>query len=247
MSSRIPLRFVRATACYDPQGKGDIGWHGHMTDRVEATGRVIANFAWQHLKAAATFRDRVVAFESQNANQPFGSFFEDIRSYGSACIMSAAASLEALVNECFITPEGPLRRKLSNFESEFWGRGGIEWKPPLEKYQVALDMLGQPRFYEPALPFRDAWALVELRNALVHYKPTWDPDRQRKVELLEILAGKYDLSPFPDSGADFVTMRSMSAGGMRWVISTVVNFVREFHARSQLDEKKMSAFWKFDT
>jgi hypothetical protein len=218
-----------------------------LTMKVEATGRVIANFALQHLKAASTFRDQVAAIESQNENQPFGSFFEDLRSYGSACIMSAAASLEALVNEFFITPEGPLRKKLGDFESEFWGRAGIEWKPPLEKYQIALDMLGQSRFNEHTLPFRDAWALIELRNALVHYKPTWDPDRQRKVELVEVLSGKYDLSPFPDSGADFVTMRSMSAGCMRWVISTAVSFMRAFHARSNLDEHKMSAFWKFDS
>lgn len=215
--------------------------------RMEASGRVIANFAWQHLKAAATFRDQVMVIELQNAGQPFGSFFEDIRSYGSACIMSAAASLDALVNEFFITPEGPLRRKLKDFESEFWGRGGIERNPPLEKYQVALEMLGQAKLDEHIPPYRDAWALIELRNALVHYKPTWDPDRQRKVELEEVLTGKYELSPFPDSGADFVTMRSMSAGCMRWVVFTVLSLMREFHARAHLDEHKMSSFWKLDT
>jgi len=214
--------------------------------RMEATGRVIANFAWQHLKAAATFRDQVISIEYQSTNQAFGAFFEDIRSYGSACIMSTAASLEALVNEFFITPEGPLRQQLGDFEAAFWGRGGIEWKPPIEKYQIALDMLGQPRLDEKASPFRETWALIELRNSLVHYKPTWDPDRQRKVEIVEVLSGKYELSPFPDSGADFVTMRSMSAGCMRWVVSTAVSFMREFHARSQLDEHKMSAFWRFD-
>lgn len=218
-----------------------------LSFRVEATGRVIANFAWQHMKAAATFRDQVVALETFNANQPFGAFFEDIRSYGSACIMSAAASIEALINEFFITPEGPLRKMLGDFESEFWGRDGIEWKPPLEKYQVALDMLGRPKFDEHTSPYRDVWALIELRNALVHYKPTWDPDRQRKIELVEVLAGKYALSPFPDAGADFVTMRSMGAGCMRWVILTATQFLKEFHVRSQLDEHKMSAFWKFDT
>ena len=219
----------------------------HMNARVEATGHVIANFAWQHLKAAATFRDHVAEIESQSFDQPFGLFFEDIRSYGSACIMSGAASLEALVNEFFITPEGPLRRQLRDFEAEFWGRGGIEWKPPLEKYQLALEMLGQPRLDEHAPTFRNAWALIELRNALVHYKPTWDPDRQRKVELVEVLTGKYDLSPFPDSGSDFVTMRSMSASCMRWVIISVLNFLREFHALSRIDEHKLSSFWKLDT
>ncbi len=147
----------------------------------------------------------------------------------------------------FITPEGPLRQQLGDFESEFWGRGGIEWKPPLEKYQVALEMLGLPKLDEHTYPYRDAWALIELRNALVHYKPTWDPDRQRKVELVEVLADKYALSPFPDSGSDFVTMRNLSASSMQWVISTVVSFLRAFHARSQLDAHKMSAFWKFES
>jgi hypothetical protein len=47
--------------------------------------------------------------ELENAGQLFGSFFEGIRSYGSACIMSAASSLKALLNEFFVTPEGPLR------------------------------------------------------------------------------------------------------------------------------------------
>lgn len=212
--------------------------------QVQATGRVISNFAWQHLKAATTFRDRVVALETENLDQPFGAFFEDIRSYGSACIMSAAASLEALINELFITPEGPLRRQLADFEEDFWGRKGIEWKGPLEKYQLALTMLGHEPFNQHDKTYRSVWALIELRNAFVHYKPTWDPDRQRKVELVEVLNTKYPLSPFPDGGSDFVTMRSMSAGCMRWVIDTTGTFLKEFHARAKLDEHKMSGFFK---
>ena len=51
---------------------------------MEATGRVIANFAWQHLKAATIFGDRVVTLEAEHLGQPFGSFFEEIRSFASA-------------------------------------------------------------------------------------------------------------------------------------------------------------------
>lgn len=215
--------------------------------KMEATGRVIANFAWQHLKAATTFRDQVISIELQNTGMPFGTYFEDIRSYGTACIMSAAGSLESLINEFFIWPEGPLRQGLQDFESEFWGHKGIEWKPPLQKYQKALEMLGQPKFDERVTTFRDVWALIELRNYLVHYKPTWDPDRQRRVELVEVLTGKYKLSPFPDNGSDFVTMQSMSSGCMKWVVSTVLSFMRAFHERVQLDENKMSGFWRLET
>jgi hypothetical protein len=161
--------------------------------------------------------------------------------------MSAVASLEALINELFIAHNSRLRAQLSDFESEFWGLKGIERKSILNKYQKALEMLRQPLLDERASVYRDAWALIELRNALVHYKPTWDPERQRQVELVEVLDGKFAPSPFPDSGANFVSMRCMSASCANWVIRTVVTLINEFDSRSNLDERKMAAFKKFGT
>ncbi|MCB2006233.1 MAG: hypothetical protein KDH93_14545 [Rhodoferax sp.] len=214
---------------------------------VVASARVIATFALQHLKAAATFRDQVVAIEAVNAATPFGEFFEDIRSYASASIMSAAAALEALINEMFITPEGRLRPLLHNFDIDFWDdRQGIERLPPLKKYQRALSMLGKPQLNTSSAAYRSASGLVELRNALVHFKPSWDPDRRRKVEMVETLSGMYQLSPFVGEGSDFVTMRSMSSGCSAWAVSTVVAFLREFDSLAQLDDHKMSAFWRFE-
>jgi hypothetical protein len=105
---------------------------------------------------------------------------------------------------------------LGDFKSEFWGTRGIEYLPPLKKYQKALKMLEKECLDERSSPYRDMWALIEPRNAFVHYKPTWDPDRQRKIELVEVLEGKYDLSPFPDAGSDFVTKKTMSSACMKW-------------------------------
>ena len=92
---------------------------------MTGTATLISNFALQHMKAATIFRDHVSRLESENADKPFGQFFEEVRSYGSACIMSATASLEALINELFIDPNLPLRKMLVDFESEFWGNRGI--------------------------------------------------------------------------------------------------------------------------
>jgi len=47
---------------------------------IEISGRFIPNFAWQHLRAASIFRERLVALETEHAGQPFGNFFEEIRS-----------------------------------------------------------------------------------------------------------------------------------------------------------------------
>jgi hypothetical protein len=80
------------------------------------------------------------------------------------------------------------------------------------------------------------------------YKPTRDSDRRHKVKLVGVTSGKKcELSPFLGSGADFVTMRSMSTGCKRWVIFAVLSLMREYHARAQLDEQKTSSFWKLDT
>jgi hypothetical protein len=212
-----------------------------LTMKAEAT--VIANFAWQHMLAAITFRNHVEEIEKKYAGEPFGAFFEDIRTYGSACITSAAAALEALINELFIAPTEQLRPKIADFEKEFWGKKGIERKPALEKYQIALDMLGKPRLNEMSSPYVDAWALIEMRNALIHYKPTWEPYRGQKAKAATWLSEKYALSAFPDQGADFVTMRSMSGGCMRWVLSSVFAYLREFDARACMNAKKMGAFW----
>jgi hypothetical protein len=64
--------------------------------------KIIANFAWQHLKAATIFRDRVIAIEGERIDQPVGPFFEEIRSYVSGCLLSAAACLEAFINELYM-------------------------------------------------------------------------------------------------------------------------------------------------
>jgi hypothetical protein len=72
---------------------------------LEVSARVIANFAWQHLKAATIFRDHVTALEKEYIKGDFGAFFEEIRSYASACLMSSVASLEALINELGLTPK----------------------------------------------------------------------------------------------------------------------------------------------
>lgn len=209
---------------------------------MQGTGRVIANFAWQHMKSARLFHSHVSKIEAATSSQGFGSFFEDIRSYASASIMASAAALEALINELFIDHEGKLRKSFQDFEAEFWGAGGVERLSILRKFQTALLRLNEPAL-DPNDPiFLNADAAIQLRNMLVHYKPTWDPDRKAKADLVSYLDGRFALSPFPDLGADFISKRCMSSGCTAWVIESVVAFVTEFNQRAKLCEKKINAF-----
>lgn len=205
---------------------------------VHGVAQVTANFALQHIRAAILFRDKATLIEAQNVAESF----DDIRSYCSACVMSSAAALEALINEMFMAEEGVLRGLMLDFETEFWGKKGIEGKRILAKYQLALSMLKKQKLDETSSPYREAWCLVELRNALVHYKPPWDPISKRRIEIAEILSGQFAVSPFVDTRSDFVSKKCMSAGCAKWAVDTAIAFVHEFDLRARLDDKKFGAF-----
>jgi hypothetical protein len=102
-------------------------------DKMLAHGRVISNFALTHFNAARHFSSKVGEIETTNNGQPLGNFFEEISIYCSSCVISAAASIEALINELYLSP-GPLHDSIEGFDSFFWGEGkdlGFERKPAL--------------------------------------------------------------------------------------------------------------------
>jgi len=212
-----------------------------------ASIRVIANFAWQHMKAAMVFLEHVRTLELTHGQSGFGANFELIRSYASACLMSTVSSLEALINEYYINPYCRLRPMFADFDREFWAKGGVEMKPILVKFQHALRLLGLPTIDESSLLYQDMDALINLRNALVHYKPTWDPDQPKKASLTSYLVGKYATSPFLSSRGDFVTEQSMSYGCCKWAIETALAFIREFDRLAHLNDDKMKGFWNLET
>ncbi len=223
---------------------------------MEAQGRVILNFALTHFNAAIHFSNKVNEIESANAGQPFGNFFEEVSIYCSSCIITAAASLEALINELYLSP-GPLQNSVDNFDTFFWGgseeercfwffrrmkmKTGLERKPALEKYKKALNLLGKTPLRRDDDVYRHAESLIAFRNYLIHFKPLWD-DEHRNERLESRLQGLFVTSPYVDAGADFLAMHCMSAGCADWAVSTARNFIQDFGARSEVFPGKFGAF-----
>jgi hypothetical protein len=225
-------------------------------DIVEAHGRVVANFALAHFRAAKRLAAEVDRVQSAHLGQPFGEFFEEIQMYCAGCIIVAVASLEALINELYITP-GPLRNSVQDFERVFWGgerrrclvlfwrphvTSGLERKPAVEKYKKALKYLNKPSLPQPSTT--DAWALIGFRNYLIHFKPLWDDQRAKDTQddLEQRLRGLFTGSPFVDAGSDFLAKHCMSSGCANWAVNTVVRFVKEFGEKSGLNPEKLISF-----
>lgn len=215
-----------------------------MTVTLRATGRVIPNFALQHLMTAVMSRRHVLRLEAEHAGAEYGGFFEEIRSYGSMCVLAAVASLETLINELFLANNTRLNSCLGDVDKHFWGDRGIERLQILKKYDRALSMLERPPFASDDAVRASTQALIDWRNYLTHYKPPWDPEAGKRRDLERDLKGRFQISPFLVSGGDFLTMQAMSGSAAAWVVSTTVNYMREFDRRASLDANKMEGFWR---
>jgi len=223
---------------------------------VQGQARVVSNFALTHFNAAVHFAKKVTEIEEANSNQPFGNYFEEVSIYCSSCIISAAASLEALINELYLAP-GPLNSSVEDFDAFFWGgyvceaylvffrknklKQGLERKPALEKYKKALSLLGKQPLKKNEELYKMAGSLIGYRNYLIHFKPLWDEDRKNE-SLEDSLRGLFDTAPNVDEGANFLAMQGMSAGCANWAVSSARDFILDFGQRSELFPKKFGAF-----
>ena len=210
--------------------------------KVHGTGRVVSNFALTHLLAGIEFAKRTGEIEAAHKGQPFGNFWQDISIYWSGAIMSSVAALESLINELYLQTNSPLQNVDGDFDDFFWGNRGLERKPILQKYQAALAQLGVTPFDQESDPYTAVEALIGLRNYIVHFKPLFEEGR-RNEDLEATLADRFELSPFPDDGADFVTKKCVSGGCASWAVEASRSYIRVFADLSKLDYKKLSAFY----
>ncbi len=148
------------------------------------------------------------------------------RSLAIMTIMSSVSFLEALVNEIYADAgeAGPgradaLTPSCRAMMSEYWLYADRS-AGALTKYQMALLFAGRPQFDKGANPFQDANVLVSMRNALVHFKPSWhdglDPAGLEKTLPQKI--AKSRLLPAADGSPWLIW--ALAAPGADWAVST---------------------------
>jgi hypothetical protein len=200
-----------------------------------ATLRQRSNFAVQHLMAAARFSKMCGEIEIQNKGQPLGPFFDVQIGYVSATVLLATASLEAYINEVWADGENSFPELKDGIRLNFLEL--IEDKPILEKFQRTLLLKGVAPFPEGEQPYKDAQALIRLRNALVHFKPEWHDEQEQHKKIEKQLKGKFEINPFIGENGVFFPQQCMSYGCTKWAVLTVLSFVSDFCNRTPLENK----------
>jgi hypothetical protein len=134
-----------------------------------------------HLMSSAA---RLAALAKQIEDQHSGAprFDLEHRIYVLSSIITSVGFLEAMINELFqdafddyapndgaITPLSSNTRQLMK---EYWRATDLGKRgEALDKYQALLAFAGQPSMDKGRLPYQDAKLTVQLRNAIVHFRP----------------------------------------------------------------------------
>lgn len=175
------------------------------------------------------------------------------RSYATTGVLLSVAFLEAVVNEVYEDcADGrhvgervaPLSDASRVNLAGFWESAGNGRYPLLGKYQMALLLGGAKQFDKGMQPYQDAQLLVDLRNALVHFRPEWhdsDGDRRLSKRLAERVKPSGLLSA--EDGSDWVTVKVLGAAGAEWAVATAQRFASEWSVRlgvPRLFEREMT-------
>lgn len=198
----------------------------------------------QHVHASAHFARLSADLEKSYSGKVPQKQDTKHRAYVTGAIVSAAAFLEAVINEIYIDATERsqyLLKSLAPSEVEAIGAvwGDVEDKriSTLPKYQLALALAQKKKFEEGKSFYQDVASLIDLRNALVHYKPEWDTKQKMHKKIEDRLRGKFSLNPWSPKNAAFFPKKCLSYGCAEWAVSASIKFVNDFYSRLGVEKK----------
>lgn len=106
----------------------------------------------------------------------------------------------------------------------------------LDKFQLALVLRSKQKLNRGDIAWQEAALLIELRNALTHFKPEWSDEADRHDKLSRRLAST--LAPSMFLPGEVLFPRSWaSASTAEWSVSAVVRFVQAFEVAAGIESR----------
>jgi hypothetical protein len=205
-------------------------------------------FSGLHMQSAAKFVRAARETESQG-NPHFDSDVIQVQvTQVTGAVLTTVAFLEATINEIFVDADEEAnggcvsamleadRRHLARFWRLEIPRTAAY--PIVRKYEVALAILRREELDRGSTIYENAQAVIRLRNALVHFEPSWyehvvgenrTDDSMDKLE--RTLRGKFPLSPLVGDISAFFPARSLGYGCARWALRSAVELTDRFFNR----------------
>ncbi|MCK9928846.1 hypothetical protein MXD62_16950 [Frankia sp. Mgl5] len=168
------------------------------------------------------------------------------RGYVIGSITASCMFLEAMINEILQDIYDHAKDSKKNRESDYiaplsastrrmlawmWNDGKLEQLPALQKLDAVLVADGHEPFEQGRQPYQDVALVVEIRNALIHYKPqTLGGDQVHRLE--RKLRGKsLTLNPLTSSGNPYFPDQVLGFGCTNWAWRSCKALADEFSTR----------------
>jgi len=191
-----------------------------------------------HLQSAAIMARNATRLESAPRAAP--DWMIEHLAYTTGAIMLSVSFLEAAINELFEASldefnhtEYFVSNKLGQRKSKFasaWTRNSkpVESKAILGKYKCALMLADVPGFKEKEHPWTTTDLLIQFRNDLTHWRPSWQPVcGESSLNFVNQLEGKFAVHPLSSSDAKTYPWKFLSSGSAHWSLQTAITFSAE--------------------
>ncbi|HJU73748.1 MAG TPA: hypothetical protein VJ717_08365 [Gemmatimonadaceae bacterium] len=198
------------------------------------------------LLAAMYFAERARADEQRpGAAEASAADFVRHRAYVTGAILSAAAFLEASINELYLELHGSRARDRLRLPRRVLPLLGRAWAAMrrtrvLERYQVVLKVADAERFDERHAPFLDADTLMKMRDALLHSRPERPVSGRRYRMLEKRLKGRFALNPMAAPDSPWFPHQCLSADCADWAIKAADDFTDAFCRRIALPARGLA-------
>lgn len=199
-----------------------------------ASGRLSlkTNLSFGHLQGAAILAGHCLPLEVNYSWPATEPVLAAHRTYASGAVILAVCALEAWANEYhhdIIGRNGDVIGKaiaVADKVERMWDT--VERLSLLRKYQWFLQLSGSAPLNEGQMPFQAAADLIELRDALVHYKPEWSHEAKQNQRLETRLGKKFPLNPLSKPDQLFIPHRCLGHGCGSWAVRSAIAFMTAF-------------------
>ena len=204
---------------------------------VSVTASVKTNFSSHHMLSAAHFARQSAIIEKNYKDGITDELRAEHRAYVTGAIIVSVASLEATINEVFISAIDndnlfkDFDPTIPKVLSEFWTWDVVERSSILEKYRCVLAVANKEAFDHGNPPYQEVNDLIKLRNALVHYKPEWDTDLKNHKGIENRLKSRFNINPFSHDNNAFFPKKCLGHGCAEWSVKSTIEFIEDFYRR----------------
>ncbi len=224
----------------------EVSDHIDIKDYIVARSRML--YSLQHIQSAALFARQSFHLEAEYDGTFSDALITNHRSYVTGAIFASVSFLEASINELFSdTVDDSSSEVASQLDPETHDLMADMWKlgipktsrySVMEKYKTAITLARKEPLDFGKSPCQDAQILVNMRNVLVHFEPSWvttstdDPLADDSKFFFLRSANKFSFNPiFAGKLNPFFPDKCLSHGCAAWAVKSSMQFIEEFSAR----------------